>query len=221
MNGVLPNSLVIYGAGGHAIGVANVAWAAGYRVHAFIDAGKAGASLHDIPILASVDQLPDWRAHVYALGVGDNAIREKEHRQLVEHHPGMVFPALIHPTAVISWKTTVGEGSVLMANAVAGTNSRVGRFCVMSIQSAMGHDCLMEDYSSMAPSSVVAGDVIIGQRAAVCMAAAVKQGVAIGADAVLGAKSYLNRPLPANTVAFGAPAREVRSRQVGDPYLSK
>ena len=214
-------SLVIYGAGGHAIGVANVAWAAGFEVHAFVDPAKSGESLHGIPVVGAVRELPDWRRHVYALGVGDNAIREKEHRKLAQEFPEMAFPTLVHPTAVISWKTTVGEGSVLMANAVAGTHSRLGRFCVMSIQSAMGHDCVMEDYASMAPSSVVAGDVEIGERAAVCMAAAVKQGVKSGRDAVLGAKSYLNRHLPAKTVAFGTPARDVRSREAGDPYLSK
>lgn len=216
-----PRDLVIYGAGGHAIGVANVAMSAGFVVKHFVDPAKGGTTLLDIPVLASVDDLAYWRAFSYAVGVGDNAIREKEYRALASRYEGMCFPPLVHERAVVSWRTTVGEGTVLMANAVAGTNSRIGRFCVMSIQSALGHDCLLEDFSSMAPSSCVAGSVTLGERAVVSMAGVVKQGVRIGADAVLGANSYLNRDLDAHTVAFGSPARDVRRRDRGDPYLSK
>jgi sugar O-acyltransferase (sialic acid O-acetyltransferase NeuD family) len=211
--------LVIYGAGGHALGVANVAIAAGFAVRYCIDPNKTSLRLMDIPIIASVDDLPDWRQFSFSVGIGDNFAREQEHQALAARYPDMQFPALIHPRAAVSYFTTIGEGSVLMANAIAGTNSRVGRFCIMSIQTAMGHDCLLDDFASMAPSCVIAGSVTVGQRSAVSMAASVCQGVAIGQDCVLGANSFLRKNLSDQTVAYGSPAREVRQRNPGEPYL--
>jgi acetyltransferase-like isoleucine patch superfamily enzyme len=106
-----------------------------------------------------------------------------------------------------------------MPNAVIGPNTKVGKFCLINTQASIDHDCVMLDYSSLAPSSVTGGTVQIGIRSALSIGATIKHGLKIGNDCVVGANSYLNKDLPNNQVAYGTPAKQVRTRNIGDSYL--
>jgi acetyltransferase-like isoleucine patch superfamily enzyme len=106
-----------------------------------------------------------------------------------------------------------------MPNAVVGPNTRVGRFCIVNTSASIDHDAAMADFSSLAPGAVTGGGVSIGRRSAVSMGAVIKHRVRIGDDCVVGAQSYVDKDLPDNVVAYGTPARSVRTRKAGDAYL--
>ena len=59
----------------------------------------------------------------------------------------------------------------------------------------------------------------VGLRSAVSIGAVVKHGIIIGDDCVIGANSYVNQNLSKNQVAYGSPAKPVKLRNQGDPYL--
>jgi sugar O-acyltransferase (sialic acid O-acetyltransferase NeuD family) len=212
--------LVVVGAGGHAVSVANVARSAGYVVACFVDPSKKGGFLLGRPIIACVDDLEDGVGqYVYSVAVGDNAARQRVHGELSARHRGLVFPPLVHASAVISDFVVLGEGAVLMPLAVVGPNSSVGRFCILNTRSSIDHDCVLSDFASLAPGAVTGGAVRIGSRSAISLGAAIKHGVSVGADCVVGACSYVNQDLPSNLVAYGTPSKVVRLRAEGDPYL--
>lgn len=211
--------LVVVGAGGHAVSVANVARSAGYVVACFVDTQKAGGRLLEQPIIASVDDLEDVGRYVFCIAVGDNAARERVYVELSARHGGLVFPPLIHASAVVSDFVAVGEGSVLMPLAVVGPNSRVGRFCIVNTRASIDHDCTLADYASLAPGVVTGGSVHIGVRSAISLGAAIKHGIRVGGDSVVGACSYVNQDLPSNQVAYGTPAKVIRARTAGERYL--
>lgn len=211
--------LVIVGAGGHAVSVANVALAAGFTIEAFVDQGRQGSTLCGFRVVADMGTLGDPARFSLAIAVGDNAAREKVWRELAARVPEPVFPALIHPTALVSFFCEVAQGTVVMPHAVIGPNSRVGSFCLINTRASIDHDCVMKDFSSLAPAAVTGGTVRIGRRSAVSIGATIRHGVTIGDDSVLGANSYLNRDLPDRQVAYGTPARLIRMRETGDPYL--
>jgi acetyltransferase-like isoleucine patch superfamily enzyme len=106
-----------------------------------------------------------------------------------------------------------------MPKACIGPNSKIGKFCLINTQSSIDHDCVMFDYSSLAPSAVTGGSVAIGPRSAISIGAKIKHGLKIGKDSIVGANSYLNKDLPNNQVAYGTPAKQVRARSIGDLYL--
>lgn len=212
--------LVVVGAGGHAVSVANVARSAGYVVACFVDPNKKGAHLLERPIIASVDELEGVGRHVFCIAVGDNAARERVHAELSAQHRDLLFPPLVHASAVVSDFVTLGEGTVLMPQAVVGPNSSVGRFCILNTRSSIDHDCTLADYASLAPGAVTGGAVHIGARSAISLGGAIKHGVRVGADSVVGACSYVNQDMPPNVVAYGTPAKTVRIREAGDPYLN-
>jgi sugar O-acyltransferase (sialic acid O-acetyltransferase NeuD family) len=211
--------LVIFGSGGHAVSVANVAISAGYKIKCFIDKEKDGLDLLGLKIKKHLFNLDNIGDLSFSIAIGNNAIRERVYRELISARPALYFPALIHASAIISIFTEIGDGTVIMPKAVIGPNSRVGKFCLINTLASIDHDCVMNDYSSLAPAAVTGGSVTIGLRSAVSIGATVKNGVTIGDDSVIGANSYLNKDLPSNIIAYGTPAKQVRSRNLTDEYL--
>ena len=211
--------IVIFGAGGHAVSVANVAMTAGFTISHFVDKSRKGGSLLGISIIDDVSELKNLNQYCFSIAVGDNAVRQEIFNGLSMQHPNIYFPALVHSSAIISYFSNIGDGTVVMPHAVVGPNSNVGRFCILNTQSSIDHDCSMADYASLAPGSVTGGTVSIGIRSAISIGAVIKHGLNIGNDSVVGANSYLNRDIPANTVAYGTPAKAIRARKIGDAYL--
>lgn len=211
--------LVIVGAGGHAVSVMSVALAAGYAPSSFVDSNRKGGVLLGLPISGDIQDYAGEPRLACAVAVGDNSIRERVVQDLLAKRPDIEFPAIIHPSAVMSAFSSLRRGTIVMPLAVVGPNSIVGDFCIVNTRSSIDHDCTMGDYASLAPGAVTGGGVRIGARSAVSLGAVVKHGVRIGDDCVLGANSYLNVDLPDGRVAYGSPAREIRSRRSGDAYL--
>jgi len=211
--------MLVIGAGGQASNVVNLAIALNYSVQGFIHDGKSGQTLFGKPIFADLQDIESVNDYVYCMAVGDNYQREKYLEELRSLFPDLVFPALVHPTCSVGPYSQIGDGSVVMPQTVIGTNSLVGEFCVLGNQSCLGHDSQLADFSSLGPASTLGGDTRLGRRSAVGMGAKVREKVSIGADSILGACSFLNDNLQEAVIAFGTPAKMIRSRQVGDSYL--
>ncbi len=212
--------IIIIGAGGHSVSVANVALSAGYKIKCFVDKFKKSKSnLLGYKIIKNLADIENQEKYNYAIAIGDNYIRENIYKELLAEVPEQNFPKLIHSSATISLYVEIGNGSVIMPNAVIGPNSKVGKLCIINTNASIDHDCLMQDYSSLAPGVVTGGDVIIGKRTSISIGATIRNKIKIGNDTVVGANSYVNKELLSNIIAYGAPAKKIRTRNLGDSYL--
>jgi sugar O-acyltransferase (sialic acid O-acetyltransferase NeuD family) len=211
--------LIIIGAGGHAVSVANVAISAGFELVCFVDASKKGERLLGLPIIADISEQINYLAFDYAIAIGDNASRERVFQIITSRYGSLKFPPIIHATAAIESFSSLGSGSVVMPMAIVGPNSIVGNFCILNTRSSIDHDCIMHDFSSIGPHAVAGGRVSLFNRSAIAIGSSVKHGLTIGSDSILGANSYLNLNLDPNKIAFGNPAKVIRSRSVDDSYL--
>ncbi|MHB1066471.1 MAG: acetyltransferase [Candidatus Nanopelagicales bacterium] len=210
---------VVVGAGGHAVSVAESIHASGLELVAFTSDDASVTTLLGRPVLREVPQSHLDAGGIVVVAVGDNASRERAWRALADRLPLEQLPALVHSSAVVASNAQVGAGSVILQGAVVGSAARVGTGCLLNSGSILEHECVMEEFSSLAPGAVLGGRVRVGRRAAVSIGATVKHGLTIGEDTVVGAASYVHDSLPARVVAFGVPARVVRERREGDPYL--
>jgi len=212
--------LIIIGAGGHAVSVANIAISAGFEIKYFIDSKKHGEKIFDYKILPSFSDEDKKNKIKCVIAVGDNARRNLIFENLQSNHNNISFPALIHNSAVVSTGAHVNDGSVIMPLAVIGPNTNIGKFCIVNTKASIDHDSFMDDFSSLAPSATTGGNVFIGTRSVISIGAVVKDCIKIGNDCVLGANSYLNKDLIDNKVAYGSPAKIIRSRLYGENYLN-
>jgi sugar O-acyltransferase (sialic acid O-acetyltransferase NeuD family) len=215
---------LIFGAAGHARVVADCVECCGGKVAGCLDSFQpaSGATGWGIPILGGeqdAGRLAEmWDAGV-VVAVGDNWGRAQVAERLRRVHAGLRFPTLIHPSAQVSRHTTIGEGTVILAGAVVNAGANIGSFCLLNTRCSLDHDSVMGDFSSLAPSATVGGNVNIGAYAAISLGASVIHRIRIGAHAVVGAGAVVVRDVPDFTVSFGNPAQARRTRQTGERYL--
>jgi sugar O-acyltransferase (sialic acid O-acetyltransferase NeuD family) len=203
-------TIVIAGAGGHGKVVCDALLSQGLEVQGFIDTDpKKGKSIvMGFPILGDIDVLTD-RETAIALGIGDNASREKVfHRAKAL---GFRFVNVIHPSAVIGRGCRLGEGVVIFANVVINPDTQIDDDVILNTACSVDHDCYIGAHAHIAPGARLAGNVKVGEGALIGVGASVIPGIHIGARSVVGAGSVIIRDIPDYCVAVGNPARVIKS----------
>lgn len=211
-------NIVVFGSGGHALAVLDVAASAGFELYAVIDPHQRAERVFGLPVLGSVSHL---RAHnvSFCLGVGTNFLRERIYVEAKQESPGAEFPVLRHSSASVSSTATVGEGTVLMASASIGPGCSVGFGSVLNSGSSIDHETELGPFGSLAPGARTGGQAKLGARVMLGMGTVVLQSISIGSDAVIGALSMVNRDVSGLTVAYGNPCREIRVRAKDEDYF--
>lgn len=218
-------NIIVFGASGHAKVVIDIIEKENkYNIVGLIDTFKPkNYSILGYKILGTEDDLPLlMKQHQFKAGIiaiGDNWIRKKMYDKIVSIVPNFKFISAIHPNAVIGKNTKIGKGTVIMPGAIVNIDTRVGDFCILNTKSSLDHDCVIRKFSSLAPDATVGGNVNIGAYSAICLGARVIQDITIGKHSVIGAAAMVNRDIEDYKMAFGVPAKVVKTIKQGEKYL--
>jgi len=211
--------LVIFGSGGHAISVSNVALSMGYKIKFFISPDKK-RSLFDRPVIIFEEYLSlNSKDDIFAIAIGDNAKRQALVKTLKNQIPSAEFPSLIHPSSSVGQNSFLGMGSIVMPHVNVGPYSRIGSFCILNSSSSIDHECSLGNYTSIAPGVILGGKVQVNERSAVMIGAKIAHNIKVGSDVVIGANSFVNSDLEDNLLVYGTPAKKIRIRKKGESYL--
>jgi sugar O-acyltransferase (sialic acid O-acetyltransferase NeuD family) len=211
------SKVVILGAGGHALSVADAAQSSGMEIRGLYSresGGLQGSSFEIVSDLKNVDFGSVW----FVLGVGTNHSREDFLASFLSDFPRARFMTVIHATAWVSPHSTIHDGAVILANGSVGPGSTVGLGALLNTGASLDHDSSLGSFGSLGPGARTGGNVHIGERTMVGMQAGIFQGVTVGSDSVIGAHSMVNQDVESNAVAWGSPARTMRSRAREDAY---
>jgi len=201
--------IVIFGAGGQANSVAELAIDLGYKIKHFIAQNKEKRSLFGAFITNEIDLTSNC---FIAIAIGENKIREKLYLDISKIASISQFPKLIHPSATISQSSKIDYGVIVLPNAVVGPNSKVSKFSILNIGSSLDHDSKMEDFSSLGPLSVTGGNVLISRLAKIEIGAVIQKGIKVAENCTIGANSFLNKDTNKNSIYYGSPARYIREK---------
>lgn len=204
-------TLVVLGAGGHALVVLEALDALGWEVAGLLD-DRADAppvlGRRVIGRLTDLPALPTRGITAAVVAVGDNATRLA--LGLAALRAGLSLPALVHPAALVSPSARLAEGVQVMARASVGPLAVLGRLALVNTGAIVEHECEIEEAAHVAPGVVLCGRVGVGARVLVGAGAVVAPGLTLGAGCVVGAGAAVLRPVPAGTVMAGVPARPLR-----------
>jgi sugar O-acyltransferase (sialic acid O-acetyltransferase NeuD family) len=207
--------LIVYGASG--FGQQVMFWvedanAAGprFEILGFVDddAGSHGDVRTGHPVLGGREWLADRATSgplAVVLGLAGPAVK----RRIIEGLAAVEaeYPAIVHPTAVVSRHAAVGRGATVGPGNVISVNVGVGEFATVNTACTLGHDAQLGAYSTLLPGVNVSGHVEVGVGASIGTGAAIVQNVAIGAEATVGAGATVLGDLPPGCVAVGTPAQ--------------
>lgn len=198
--------LLIYGGGGHAKAVMEMAQAMGiFHIAGIIDDNiPAGAQVLGIPVLGTRAVLPQVAAQGVILAAnGVGGIIDIQTRvqlfELLENY-SFTFPALQHPRATVEPSAEVGEGVQVFANAYVGSSSVLHPRCMVNTNAVVSHDCEIGAYSHIAPGALLAGLVQVGEKSLVGMGVTTAIGVKIGNRVRIGNGAIILADVPDKTI---------------------
>jgi len=144
-------NLLILGAGSHGEEVYEIARAIRiFKTISFLDDIKTGDNI--IGKWEEVEKLINkYPAAITA--VGDKLLRRRAQKKLADL--GFIIPVLIHPTAMVSPKSSIGPGSVVCASAILDAGSVIGRGCIISSGATVGRNAILPDWSFMNNGEII------------------------------------------------------------------
>lgn len=141
------------------------------------------------------------------VAIGDNQIRRRVVHEIEKMMPNFKWETLISKNSIISKKTKIGYGSMIISGSVINTNSKIGRHCLINTRSIIDHDNIWEDFSSSGPGVSSAGSVKIKKNSHVGIGSTIKEKITIGENTLIGAHSFVNKNCKKNSTYFGVPAK--------------
>lgn len=204
----MSKSVVIIGASGHGKVIADIIVNSDDKVLGFLDDADdvQGKKIIGFPVLGKIADYDNYRDCEFVIAIGNPYIREKISNEL----PVKWYTA-IHPTAVISsLDVEIGEGTVIMANAVVNPSARIGKHCIINTGAIVEHDNILEDYVHLSPNVTLAGIVKVGKSTHIGAGSCTKQVINIASDCVIGAGSVIVKDITESGTYVGVPARKIK-----------
>jgi sugar O-acyltransferase (sialic acid O-acetyltransferase NeuD family) len=118
---------------------------------------------------------------------------------------------LIHPSVIVSKdEVSIQKGTIICAGNILTCNIKLKKFITLNLSCTVGHDTIIEDFSSFMPSVNISGEVMIEKNVYVGTGAKIINQLSIGENTVVGAGAVVSKSLPANCTAIGIPAKPIK-----------
>ncbi len=201
----MSEQVVIIGASGHGKVVADIIQNSGDHVVGFLDdAPDSARDFMGFPILGNVDEFQDYKNYSFVVAIGNASIREKIATKLC----GVNWYTAIHPSAIISdMEVSVGEGTVIMANAVVNAGTSIGKHCIINSSAVVEHDNYIEDFVHISVGAKLAGTVRIGKKTWVGIGASVSNNICVCENCMIGAGAVIVKNIEIAGTYIGVPAK--------------
>jgi acetyltransferase EpsM len=133
-------------------------------------------------------------------------------RQMIEtmQSRGYRFTSVIHPSAVISRRSLIGEGCAVNAGVVVSQSATVEPHVILNRGALIGHDVRVGSFSTVGPGANIAGGTQIGAGVYIGAGAVILDHLKVGTEALIAAGAVVTRSVPANSLAAGSPARVIK-----------
>lgn len=207
-------NIVIVGAGGFG---REVAWliedinkmGRKWNIVGFVDDEDSleGKEINGYKVIGNIDWLKDQQYSVVC-AVGNPKIKKHIIDRL--KYSKNIYPILIHPSVILSDKVEIGEGSIICAGTIITVNICIGKHVIVNLDCTIGHDAIIEDYSTVLPSVNISGGVRLEECVNIGTGTMIIQDLNIGKNAVIGAGSVVIKNIPSNCTAVGSPAKPIK-----------
>jgi sugar O-acyltransferase (sialic acid O-acetyltransferase NeuD family) len=194
--------IFLWGASGHAKVIIEILEACSREVGALCDRNEAIHSLLGYRVAPQLPPSFDPSKDRLIISIGNNKIRKQ-----IDRANSFLYTTAVHPSAVISTRARLGEGSVVMAGACVNSDTQIGRHVILNTNCSVDHDCRIEDFAHISPCAALAGDVWVGEGTHIGIGASVIQGIRIGKWCTIGAGSVIIRDVPDGVIVAGNPGR--------------
>lgn len=202
-------NLILIGGGGHCKSVIDVAESAGYNILGILDMPEEiGKSVFNYKVIGTDDdisQYVDKAEFIITVGFIKNpAIRIRIFNRIKE--AGGQLATIIASTAHVSRYATLGEGTVVMHQAIVNAGAKIGANCIINTFCNIEHDAIIGDQCHISTGTMVNGDCKIGDRVFIGSQSVLANGISVGDDIIVGAGSFIRKSIIIKGIYSGNPA---------------
>lgn len=104
---------------------------------------------------------------------------------------GFIMPSIISPRSYISRNSTIGEGTIIMHDALINSNVRIGKNCIINSKALIEHDSEIKSHCHISTNTTINGNVIVGEGSFVGSGSTTKENTRIDAKSFIKAGSIV------------------------------
>ena len=119
------------------------------------------------------------------------------------------FATVIHPTACVSPRATIGRNVLIMAGVVVSGAARIGDHVCVLPHTVVHHHSIVEDWTLVGANVTIAGHVRIGANCYIGSGSSLIDHLEVGAGALVGLGSNVIADVPPRAKVVGNPARRI------------
>lgn len=206
--------LLIIGAGG--FGREVLQWASDipehkrdWAVEGFLDANPSALDSFDCGFSVSgdpFDYVPK-EDDLFVCAIGNPAAKLRLCSSLKKR--GAIFITLIHPTAIIGDRCSIGEGCIFCPGTIVTVDVVISDFVTVNVKSTIGHNAVIGTGCTLSGSVDITGYATLGEGVFLGSHAVVLPGAKIGDYAIIGAGSVVLKKVKPGATVMGVPAIQI------------
>ena len=190
-----PN-IILIGGGGHCLSVIDVVEQEDkYNIKGILDDTKKGDVL-GYPILGNRDLVRELSTQGMFFLITIGQIKSSSTREdiaLLLDSCKANLATVISPLAYVSKHATIGEGSVIMHNAIINAKAKVGKHCIINTKANIEHNVQIGDFCHISTCATVNGDTIVGKRTFIGSNATISNNITIVEKSIISAGNFIKR----------------------------
>lgn len=202
-------NLILVGGGGHCKSVIDAAESASYNILGILDMPEeVGKSVLNYKVIGTDEEISlyaDKAEFIITVGFIKNpAIRIRIYNRIKE--AGGKLATIIASTAHVSRYATLGDGTVVMHQAVVNAGAKIGENCIINTFCNIEHDATIGAQCHISTGTMINGDCKVGERTFIGSQSVLVNGIAVGEDIIVGAGSVVRKSISEKGIYAGNPA---------------
>jgi len=206
--------IILVGGGGHCSSVIDVIENEGrYRIAGIVDVPeKVGHMMLNYPVIGNDSELEDLIAKFSMAHISMGHISSPEKRIQLYNiiiALGATTPVIIAPSAHVSKYATIGEGSIVMHQALVNVHARIGDNCIINNKALIEHNTQIGNHCHVSTGAIVNGSCNIGPSCFIGSGAVIKHGISIAQNSIIGAGAVVYKDINKSGTYVGNPTKQI------------
>ena len=188
--------ILLIGGGGHCKSVIDVIEQTGkFEIVGITDVQeKVGDTILGYPVIGTDKDIYLLKENIDAFHITIGMISLSEKREKIFNelkNKGYEFPVIQSPFAYVSKHAKIGEGTIIMHNAVVNAGAIIGENCILNTKCLVEHDAIINNHCHISTGAIINGNVSVGQGSFIGSGAVSKQGAYIPNGTFIKANSII------------------------------
>ncbi len=208
----MSKEIVLVGYSGHSFVVADILLAAKLLIAGYCESEIKSKNPFSLKYLESENVFfsikENSTSYEAFVCIGDSFIRERIFKHLSSCSVNIINA--IHPQAIVGNHVEFGNGVMVAANATINPCCNIGDGVICNTSCSIDHECIIGDFSHIAPGTILCGNVTIGKNCFIGANATIIPGKKINDRITVGAGSVVTSDLIEPGIYVGSPAKLIK-----------